>query len=196
MVNNKELLLALEQTLTKYHPVLVNRLNNGISTADINQRISPYNIDFTQDVYDIFSWKNGIQQKGTESPDQLLLFPNGTPLSLDVALGNFENSAVKNSLYESNYFPLFTGDKENTLLIDLDENSPSYQMISLYSPSLMGQSEPMTIYDSLTTLLGTVITCYDQKAFWINQDKLEVDNDTHYTIASNLNVNSDYWKYM
>lgn len=194
--SNRDLLAVLEQTLNQYYPALAGKLNAGLSDSEIDKVASVYELNFTGEVYDLFSWKNGVQHEGADSTNQLLIFPNGIPFTLPEAAHNFDMLSVTKHFFEPNYFPLFSGGDNDLLLIDLDRDSSTYKMISLYSPSLLGNSDPVTIYDGFSSLLETVISCYRQKAFWIDQDCLQVDNDAYNSIAGNLNPNSQYWQFM
>ncbi|MBX2922182.1 MAG: hypothetical protein KF746_08320 [Chitinophagaceae bacterium] len=174
----------------------MQKLNAGLSVGEIDKIASDYQVSFTDEVYDLFTWKNGIQHDVASTDTQLLLFPNGIPFSLSEAADDFDLLSVTKHFFEPNYFPLFSGNNENILLIDLGQDSPTYKTISLYSPSLFGSSDPMTIYDSFLSMIETAIACYDQKAFWVDQDSLQVNQDVYYSIAGNLNPNSQYWQYM
>ena len=196
MANDKELLLVFEQALKQANPSLVQKLNTGLTVDEINKIASSCQLTFTGEIYDLFSWKNGIQHQSIGSVAQLLLFPNGIPFNLIEAVHDYDLLSVTKHFFEPNYFPLFYNENEDLLLIDLDEDSETYSMISLYSPTLLGNSEPMTIYDSLSDLLKTAISCYEQKVFWITQDGLQMDADAYYQTASTLNPNSQYWQFM
>lgn len=196
MANNKELLTTLQQVLSGVHPSLVQKLNPGLSSGEIDAVAKSAQLSFTEEIYDLFTWKNGIQHEGISSTDQLLIFPNGIPYTLQEAANDYDILSVTKHFFETSYFPLFSGSEEAILLLDLDPGSVSYQMISLFSPPLLGDTTPVPIFDSFSRMLETVISCYKQKAFWIDQDCLQVDSDAHYTIASSFNPNSQYWQYM
>jgi len=196
MATNKELLNTLEQTLQTVHPGIVQKLNEGLSKTEIDKVAASAQVTFTDEVYDLFTWKNGIQHTDFRSTGQLLLFPKGSPFTLLEAAHDYDLLSITKHFFEPNYFPLFCGGDENILLIDLDEDSNTYKTISLYSPPLLGNTSPMTIYDSFSSMLETAIAGYAQKAFWIDQDSLQVNNDAYYDIASNLNPISQYWQFM
>lgn len=190
-----ELLPIFEQRLSQYFPEAFSRLNPGLSKEQIDDTISSNKLDFTDDVYSYFEWKNGISHENIKSTDQLLLFPNGIPFTLAEAVHDYEELAIKKSVFESNYFPLFNDGNESFLLINLDPDAPDYNMISLCSPKLYGDAQPITIYDSFASMLETAITAFDQKAVWISDGSLESDSDSYYQVASEINPNSDYWQY-
>jgi len=196
MPNNKALLTTLEQTLTKVYPSVVQKLNGGMTTGEIDKYASLAQLTFTDEIYDLFTWKNGIRQTAGGSPAQLLIFPNGIPYSLNEAVDDYDLQAVTKHLFQPNYFPLFSSGTDDILLIDLDADSDTYKMISLYSPPLLDGGDPMTIYDSFSSMLETVIACYDQKAFWVAEDRLAVDGSAYHAIASNFNRNSEFWQFM
>ena len=196
MAANSELLMALEQTLANIHPAIVAKLNPGLSVTEINKTAASAQLTFTEEVYDLFIWKNGIQHQGINSIAQLLLFPVGIPFTLAEAAHDYDLLSVTKQFFSPNYFPLFYGDNDDILLIDLDRDSDTYKKICLYSAALMGEGDPITMFDSFSSMLETALVCYDQKAFWINYDRLEVNNDAHYRIGSDLNPNSEYWQVL
>jgi len=196
MIDNITLLNTLEQLLQKYHPSLLRKMNKGLTDDDVEAFGPKCEITVTDELYDLFMWRNGITPATMDSIDQLIIFPTGRPISLAEAADNFDLLSVTKHLFESNYFPLFAGDNGNFLLIDLDSASPTFKTISLFAPQESGNAAPITIYDTFATLLETVIACYKQGAFRIKDGALEVDSDMHYRIAGNLNPNSQYWQYM
>ncbi|MEI2273101.1 hypothetical protein OHD16_13205 [Sphingobacterium sp. ML3W] len=196
MILDTNLLKTLEEVLEEIHPSLFKRLTTGIAKEEIDKIASANRVDFCEEVYDLFTWKNGVSHMGISSVEQLLIFPDGIPFSIMEAVGVYNSHAITKQLFEPDYFPLFSDGNENILLINLDEDNAAYKTICLYSPSLLGTGTPIPIYDSLVNLITTVIACYQKKAFWLVNDCLEVDSDAHYSIASNLNPNSQYWQYM
>ena len=196
MANTQALLQGLEQTLAQLHPSILPKLNNGLSNSDIESVAASLQLTFTTAIYDLFSWKNGIQHKAGDSPGQLLLFSNGIPYTLAEAADQYKLLALSKHIIETNYFPLFSSGNNDILVTDLDQASDTYSMIGLYSPALLGNNNVMTIYDSFASMIQTAFACYLQKAYWIDQDSLVTDADSHYSIASGLNPNSAYWQFM
>ncbi len=196
MAGNTAPFKALEQTLQQFHPALLQKLNSGISEDEIKKLASDYQVSLTDDVYDLFTWKNGVTRQSGDVTDSLLMFPDGVPFSLADAAAAYELLSVTKHLFETNYFPLFSGNNGNLLLMDLDAYSPTFKAISLYSPTLLGSAAPMTIYDSLLSMMETAVACYQQGAFRIDQDALQVNSDTYYSIASSMNPDSQYWQFM
>lgn len=196
MADNTVLFKTLEQTLQQFHPALLQKLNNGISENDIKKIASGCQVSLTGDVCGLFAWKNGVTRKTGDVADALLMFPDGVPFSLADAATAYNLLSLTKNLFEANYFPLFSGNNGNLLLMDLDSCSPTFQSISLYSPTLLGSATPMTIYDSLSSMMETAVACYQQGAFRIDQDTLQVNSDTHYSIASGMNPESQYWQFM
>lgn len=196
MTANTAILKTLEQTLQQFHPALLQKLNAGISDDEVERLTSKYEVTPVDELYDLFMWRNGAKRDNGSSIDSLLIFPNGAPFSLSDAGDTYDLLSITKHLFEPNYFPLFSGDDDNLLLIDLDSSSPTFKTISLYSPTLLGNSTPMTIYDSIPSMIETAVMGYHQNAFWVNDDVLQVNSDTHYRIASSINPNSQYWQFM
>jgi len=196
MTATAAILRTLEQALQQFHPALLQKLNAGISDDEVERLTSKYEVTPTDELYDLFMWKNGANRGNDSSTDDLLMFPDGAMFSLSDAGNTFDLLSITKDLFEPSYFPLFSGGNDNLLLIDLDSSSPTFKAISLYSPALLGNSTPMTIYDSLPSLIETAVIGYRQGAFSVDQDILQVDADKHYKIASSINPNSQYWQFM
>ncbi|WP_448633976.1 hypothetical protein [Pedobacter panaciterrae] len=200
MTDTAALFQILELILKQVHSSLVKKFNHGLSIHEINEMMATQQLTFPQEVYDLFTWKNGFKPSEAHPIIPLHLFPNGIPFTLDEALHCYDLLSITKQCFKPNYFPLFAGcspaSNDHILLIDLDQNSDSYRMISLYSPSMFGAADPMTIYDSLSSLLETTISSYDRRAFWIADEALVIDSRMFHTIMSDLNPNSEYWQHM
>ncbi|MFT3750665.1 MAG: hypothetical protein QM768_20305 [Agriterribacter sp.] len=193
---NNNLLQRFEQTLLQVHPAVVKRLNSGLPVDEIDKIALSYQLAFTEDVYHLFTWKNGIRHETANTTDELLLFPKGIPFSLLEAAHDYDLLSVTKHFFETSYFPLFSAGNEDILLINLDAYSPVYKMISLYSAALFGNETPVTVYDSFSSMLQTVIEGYGQKALWIEDDSLQVNDNAYHSIAAGLNPGSAFWNYM
>lgn len=186
----------LGEVITQAHPALMQQLQPGLSANDIDKLLATVRVQLTAELYTLFSWKNGVKTVGDATPETLQIFPMGIPYSLANAVETYQSISLKQHLFETDYFPLFFSGHGDIFLYDTDESSPTYSMISLYSPELLGKHTSETIYDSLSSLLDTAITCYEKKIFRIDKGLLEFDSDGHYSVASELNPNSYYWQYM
>lgn len=190
------ILQRLAEVVTQVHPALAKKLQPGLSAGEIDELLASARLQFTAELYTLFSWEDGVATTSGVTPETLQIFPMGIPFSLASAVGTYKTTSLKQHLFETNYFPLFYSGHGDMFLYDLDESSPTYSMISLYSPELLGKNTLETIYDTLASLLDTATTCYDKQIFRIDQDRLEFDSDGHYNVASELNPNSYYWQYM
>lgn len=186
----------LGETITQVHPALMQQLQPGLSGNDIDKLLNTVQVQFTTELYALFSWKNGVKNIDNATPEAWQIFPMGIPYSLANAVEAYQSASLKQHLFETDYFPFFYSGHGDILLYNMDESNPTYRMISLYSPELLGTNTPKTIYDSLPSLVDTMLTCYAKQIFWISQGKLEFDSDGHYNVASELNPNSYYWQYL
>lgn len=186
----------LGEVIGQFHPALMQQLQPGLSPGDIDKLIASARVQLTAELYTLFSWKNGVVTFADIPLETFQIFPMGIPYSLANAVDTYRTDSLQQHQFETNYFPLFYSGYGDIFLYNLDESSPTYEMISLYSPELLGKNTLETIYDSLSSLLETVIACYEKKIFWIDQGVLKFDSDAHYKVASELNSNSYYWQYM
>lgn len=63
MTTLSEALNNLENLLNQVTPDLANRLQSGLTRAEIDQRITSFSWELPQDAYDLYQWHNGLSGK-------------------------------------------------------------------------------------------------------------------------------------
>jgi hypothetical protein len=68
--------------------------------------------------------------------------------------------------------------------------------LHLYSVPLFFTDEPISIYDSIESMVKTTIQAYEQKVFVYDEKEefLDIDFDKFNKLAIEMNPNSEYWK--
>jgi hypothetical protein len=181
-------LIELEQILIGFKPSPIDYLQNGIEENEIRESFN--SINFTKlpdDLIDFYKWKNGTCFK--DIPTGKLNFGiNGVFISLNDCLDMYVHNLSEN-LYTATFFPIFSDD---THLINLDKNSSSFGGIFIYSPSLL-INEPTLCFDSLYTMIETLLVCFQSKIFWYEDGIFEYDVIEAWNISAKLNPKSEYW---
>ncbi|MBT1685623.1 hypothetical protein [Dawidia soli] len=179
-------LMELENELAIARSPVLAYFLNGLQREYIISLFQQNSLSPPDELVDLYEWKNGVQFEGV--PTGLLHF--GVPgvfFPLEDSLKIFHASEVTRS---STYFPVFSDD---SFLIQLNNRSPDYGKIFIYSPALQ-IFEPEACFDSLESMIDTFIVCFRKGAFFYNNDSFfEQDYDKSFDVAKAVNPGSTYW---
>lgn len=193
----KRIFMALMGSLHNFHELLLSinhpaimMLNGEMDQQNMDVLFLSKGIDLkgNDDLYTLYAWGNGIQMSREAVIGQMSFFNTGIFLSFEIAVETYLIYVHEEELWDKKLFPLFTGGGGDFLLIDLDQSSPTYNMIHLYSPG-----RTVTKYDSPDHLLQSVMACYKAGAYYIKDNLFHMNDDTH-LICSKLNPLSEFWK--
>ena len=88
---------------------------------------------------------------------------------------------------------MFNGIYEDPVLINLNSKSKDFKAIYFYSPALL-YPDPTKIYDSIESWMETIIQCYKNQIYHIDDEGfLTVDSKAEDELSRKLNPNSEYW---
>lgn len=164
-------------------------LQNGLAEKTIIDLLSKINFPPNDRIMTYFNWKNGVKISYDKSICEFEIFPENIFLSIESAIENFTIYTYDRS-WKKNWFPLFTNGGGDFLLFDFKDES-----LLLYSPSILLDSKPVKIYDSLSSYFKTAIMCFERSAYYVNSDKqVEMQNELVYGISKNENPNSLFWE--
>lgn len=187
---------ALFEELIKSNSAIVNWLQPGISKNNIEEKLQAHRMIFPTEVYDLYAWKNGIQEEKLETRrlGELSMFRLGIfpPFEINLSdYGEFRSAG----LWDENFFPVFGSGGGDFYLIDCDKSSRTYGMLHYYSPSAVDYKGIITIYDSLESLISTVVRCYESKIYYFSDSGiLNINFDLEIPISKSENPKSEYWK--
>lgn len=177
----------LEEELRRIDAPVQKYFNAGLSEAEIRNLFRQIGLTPSEELIQIYTWRNGLRYK--ELPSGKLSFGlNGVFFPLQDSIDMYRSFVADQFPL---FFPLFWDD---TFLINLNVGSKDYQMIFIYSPSLL-ITEPQSCYDSLETMIHTLVTCfqkgifsYDAEGFFKEQHRLTA------AVSRSINPLSIYWK--
>jgi hypothetical protein len=185
----------------------IQRLGQCLSTfcAPLYERLQePLNQEITISVLDkwgyddelileIFKWKNGILYDEV-FPTYLFDYTGfGVIPSLEYVEEILEIERKDKSWRES-LFPLTTSFAGDFLLYETNKNSKHYGAIYLYSPNL-GYVDYLPIYfDSIYSMIDTIIQNFELGAFKYINMSLEIDYELREDISRRLNPKAEYWR--
>ncbi|HVX51819.1 MAG TPA: SMI1/KNR4 family protein [Chitinophagaceae bacterium] len=189
----KELLVEFEDALIKAQCPILKKLKAGHDAVFVKELLNRWNIQ-NGGLTTLYSWKNGLMNMADSVIGEIELFPNGSMLPLEEAEEVYNIYTQEESYWDKNLFPIFTNGGGDYLLYDVDNKSPTYEMIFLYAPSLLLDEKPQTKYDSLESLIETQIQCLNNDSYNFDSKGIyDIDYDLLYEISAKHNPKSKYW---
>lgn len=179
------------------HSPLVELLKPGISTAQIQKESQKLGLPFSDQLSQMYNWKNGVEIE-EKSLGIYYLFRLGIYYDLEKATCLYLGLNDTDVYWKKSMFPLFGSGGGEFFLIDLDVNSNTYESIILYYPGNPDFEVTIMIYDSLESLIRTIIECYEKKAYSVIEEKfkhLKIDSKLEKEIAMRNNPKSPYWNF-
>lgn len=179
-------LMELERQLEIAQSPVLRFFADGIEQKDIVSLFEKESLVPTEGLVELYQWKNGVKFEGVPTGN-LCFGVNGVFFPLEESLSIYRYSRQENL---RDYFPIFSDD---SFLIQLNKQSPDFGKIFIYSPA-MQILKPQSYFDSLASMIETLITCFKEKAFFYDTELfLEQDYDRSFDIAKQINPNSAYW---
>lgn len=191
----RTLLRELFDILNHLKSPLIDIFQPGIR-LDSKMLIDKYDLKFFQEIYELYEWRNGINEEQSESKQlgQLYLFNLGIFDSFDIALNTY-TYYTQNQYWGKGFFPLFSSGGGDFFLIDTIEGSKTYKKLYYYSPGDPDFNGMITIFDSLESLFISTLKCFSLGGYKYNSNNhLVVNYEIEANIFSNYNPESDYWK--
>lgn len=195
MNNLKSLLTELKNELLIVGSPLTDFFEIGLDRKNIELKISDSGLIFSEDIYDLYQWHNGLKREVLEykTLGEMRLF--GYAIFHDFDIAYQEYLAYSNANYWDKYlFPLFGSGGGDYYLIDCNKNSKSFSQLFYFSPGDPDFQGVISIYDSLNSLISTIIECYRTKVYYLDEDKcLETNYSAELEISKRLNPKSEFW---
>lgn len=147
----------------------------------------------TSQLIALYSWKDGIEYNTSEYTSLYDFGSRGVLLPLKFV--TFLSAQTDIYDWPPETIPIIGDYSGDYLVFDTNKNSPGYLMLLLHSKSELSLSPMLTYFDSLLSMMDTLIACYDKEAFrYINESGLETDFDEVIDISKKLNPRSNYWR--
>jgi len=195
----KNLLNELEKCLIEAKNPILKYLEEGtpFNPDHFAQMLDLLELDPYEDLNALYMWKPGLKKENLNIIGfDYMLFDMGSHIEYTEALRNYQ-ILVLEELFENRYLPFIMMPRmglEDPILIDLSKKSKTFGQIFFDSPALF-ITEPISIYDSLSSMIETIIECYRKGVYTFSDEGiLQTDDDKEVEISSRINKNSDYWK--
>ena len=193
----KEELLELEKCLAQVKNPILSYLDRGIP-FDSKKFISELNtldIKPTQDLIDLYNWKSGLPEQPFGF--NFNLFSGGTFIHYMETITTYKTVFQYFGMEFYKLLPIVLHSvlrSEDPVMINLNEESPTYGGILYYS-SMSTPYGPVLVYDSLHSMIQTIIECYCQNVYFIgeNGELLYEDNEKWNCIRKKFNKEKSYW---
>jgi len=78
--------------------------------------------------------------------------------------------------------------------VNVDEESEECGLVYLYSPSINLSIEPVSMYDSIESMLDTILLCYKKQAYFFKNRELSVNTNLEFEIGHHQNPRSLFWQ--
>jgi len=197
MIQN--LLKELEKCLIQAKNPILKYLEEGtpFNPDHFAQMLELLQLDPSEDLNALYMWKPGLKKENLNIIGfDYMLFDTGSHIEYTEALRNYQLLVLQES-FENKFLPFIFMPRmllEDPILIDLSKKSNTFGQIFFFSPGTLIM-EPISIYDSLSSMLETIIECYRKRVYTLSEEGiLQTDDDKEVEISSRINKNSDYWK--
>ena len=125
------------------------------------------------------------------SLDEVQFFPGFYWLSWDDAIANLTTFG-SDPRWNKKWFPVFASGGGDFYALDCETTSPSSCGVIGF---MLGQSDHLIEYESLSTMLATILECYEKEAFFVDhRGYLEMNDDAHAQIARAHNPRVPLWQ--
>lgn len=188
-----ETLNEINKYLVQSEAYVLDFLLPGISKDEINTQLENIKIKLPDDVYQLYQWRNGIANIYDHNFNHETFFNFGIFYSLQSAIELYKTDSLANKYWDEIFFPLFTNGGGDFLLVNVDEQSKEYGFVYLYSPMINLSTDPISIYDSVSTMLDTILLSYQKRAYFYVDRELEDNSKLESEIAKSLNPQSLFW---
>jgi hypothetical protein len=190
-----DLLKKYFELLRKLKIPLTELLQNGIDKSIIVEKFAKLKLNIPEEVFTLYSWKNGTFPSEKHTLNQMWVFPGGILSSIDESIEMYQKYAGLDSYWTSSMFMLFEDGGGEMYLIDTDRNSPTYKMIIKHSIGAVDYDVIITVYDSLEALFKSVLECFETGAYnYESNGKMQFDWQQSVVISRKYNPRSDLWK--
>ncbi len=176
----KDIISILEQI---EHIAPESKWNSSINKDALNEILIANSVTNTE-LLTLYTWRNGNMHSSVEQNPEFCSFGNILPIDVATKIYNEKEFL---GFKKDGLFPFLCDFRGDYLLLEI--GSPE-QPVYIYSPSLLIVA-PEAIFENLSTFLQLIYDCYLSKAYFIQNNKLEVDMDVENSI---FHKNSNLYK--
>ena len=200
-----DLIKKLERQLIQTHNPILNEMDWDFNWKDkqsIESAFRLLELECCPELLDLYLWKTGCAHEllldlseGEENQIKLSSMGNYAAYSLS------RDIMTQNKIMQASYadddrmYPfIFNGVYEDPILIDLDSSRETYKALFYYSPQVLLSDAPIMIYDSIESWLKTIIQCYEQNIYSVDEKGIfQSKTNLEVQLSRSMNPKSDYW---
>jgi|GEM_PF-573515 len=199
----RQLLESLLNELERHSAPVLRYLKDGISKEKIEAAFKEKNIQLQlpEEALELYNWKNGVPAFIEEDEPiigELELFTLGVYTSFELSLDTYISHILKSDFFTPSMFPLFESGGGELFLLECNPISPEYKkilMFTLHDPVFVEPVESK--YDSLESLLLTVLECYQKGIYFFSEfggkRVFDIQRLSEVEVATKHNPKSYYW---
>lgn len=187
---------ALDEILTKLVDLnrpLAHLLQEGLLTEAIYEQSKTLPVQFSQEIVELYSWRNGTKIHEGNPLIDLYFFPGYYFLSLENACSDYESfrdsELIELGLWKLNWFPLFTSGGGDYYVVDCPDDLAAAAPVISY---IRGEPEHEVIYTSLTSMMQTIAECYKAGVYQLVGESWNIDFVAEARIAQKYNPGISY----
>lgn len=200
-----DLIKKLERQLIQAHNPILNEMDWDFNWKDKQSIESAFRLlalECCPELLDLYLWKTGCAHEllldlseGEENQIKLSSMGNYAAYSLS------RDIMTQNKIMQASYadddrmYPfIFDGVYEDPILIDLDSSRETYKALFYYSPQVLLSDAPIMIYDSIESWIKTIIQCYEQNIYSVDEKGIfQSKTNLEVQLSRSMNPKSDYW---
>lgn len=181
----------LELCLKKFCEPMYNRLLEPLNKEAIESILNTWGYD-DKNISEIFQWKNGIPYDDSFPTYCFDYSGFGVIPPLEYIL-EILTIQKKHKSWNQSLFPLVVSFAGDFLLYETNKRNRNYGAVYLYSPNLGYVDHLPGYFDSIFSMIDTIIENFESGAFKYLDMSLEIDYDLRAEISKKLNPESEYW---
>lgn len=156
---------AIKKWHTKHASGSENAFLPALSQADIQEQKESFPFAFPQAIYELYQWHNGMKNNAP-------FFNEYTFYPLEDALDEYELAQDEELSLKPSWFPVF-GDQGSFFAVECDLLHPQHGCVYFCDSA---EEEPHLWYDSLEKMLMALRIGFEQKAFFLDDDGLLIQD--------------------
>ena len=200
-----DLIKKLERQLIQAHNPILNEMDWDFNWKDKQSIESAFRLlalECCPELLDLYLWKTGCAHEllldlSEGEENQIKLSSMGNYAAYSLSRDIMTQNKIMQASYADDYcmYPfIFDGVYEDPILIDLDSSRETYKALFYYSPQVLLSDAPIMIYDSIESWLKTIIQCYEQNIYSVDEKGIfQSKTNLEVQLSRSMNPKSDYW---
>lgn len=177
---------------------IVDLLQRPLTKEEIDVQVESLPLRLPDEIYSLYMWRNGVTSTEKIYSGAGSLIPGAVFYEFSNAVLRYHEYAGKDEFWNSSKFLVFDSVGGEMHIMECDESSKDFGKIFYHDISALEFDTLISIYDSLDTMLDTVIECYIEGLYSCDPIKgIKHANDDAFAreaeISKKHNPQSLYW---